>query len=1406
MAKKETDFYPRWIQLLRAGNFQTVNKEVEAKKIDGRQALGCIVALSQFYYDATKGTNKITSTNDAVYLTKRFSTNFEPDKSNTYRYLTSLYHIINFLCEKNDMDQMAKLLDIVVEFKNDKLKLYETEGKPLHDHFINIFVKALKKLVCKDSSAENLAVILSLLAIMWKLLVVKKTVRNGTVYLSTIRQGAQVLGKQNQKAAVRLISAGLKPLYDIETVEDLETCLPQLFKVYSNLYNLQFKISGHHSALLAVRSHLDLVKWKCSQQKVHAECFMILCNATKLFMWDYEEPAFTKKVQDNIDVLTSFQGLSKNDSVNAACSLMELMLMNMHRSPRKESSVLSKGSLKPFLQMLLLLYGVFDDSGGGRTDHMKCLTDIFRFVINMEETQRDRDELKQCVDVLVQARIQLITAVKSMISTDQQTAEQKIVPPILNCFAILIQVYKAQNLPEEIIILGKPLCRFICTLSLEVLKDPGNQRAVEVMFTLLVSALGTERLDDALEALVAWLLRCPQDSKKVFKLWGNIKHNAVCDGKLEHLKVTVDSIVNKPIFEQNWFKCQLNSNEIGELVVEELKAYFKNTSLRGEPVVAAADALLHLSTKCITQVEGIVIAMDVASTTENFADQCSQYYSHSKSFMTLLRKEKKRIDPVQFNFCMGNLLYVQLLCEIRQLRKECESEMMRLSISPAEPLVAELPESRPDPNDICDVATKYSSLCLAEQRKLLDKIDTAMRHWTFASSILKEQENKDYNLSVTLSMVQGAGLLLRLYCDKVKQERIWKLLFDLATLEEDVNMIVTAVGEMLNVAEDIAWDMIDNTQKYLQQPELSYKVAHSFRLNLALYYMTHDKVPDGLKLLRDTESEEKIHSTLYTHFLLSVGQYQQRFDLKTYDHELRCTPSYHLSFHKALCHLLFLAEAKKWVSLAEACQIHSQMLVVSQLLGETYWALEQPREARCYLKTVLGLAQKLALPLRTVQLLLLLAWIDLSTGNVDDCAVKLEGLEDLLELCGTPVVYQGAPGSPRSATSRAVLSPPEYLDHRSACSCLPCTTEEYRRLVLETITLRGTFCANFGQVEDSLQCFKIAVRVVEDLSRSRNEEVLRSCARMWMRYADVLASTKKYEGATEANEKALNLMSIIKDPFISQHIIEQKISVQACQRQLQLQPIGVKISTTIMSSNTPLKSQIPQLMKTPKNFLLTGKSPLAVVNDNTAPITPFTRPVRPFRLPSSGDENTPPVSVAKSKRKVKQLPKFVKETPQPVHQLNKTRSSRTPFVIVDDDGNAVGVSGKKTVSKTSQKILAKATDKSVEAPKKRLFNTNAESSNLKSVLAVPINSEEDIVRKSNRKVGLKTYGRSKLPRSKVDSKLVNSSDSSKLARNKDGNGSVFDFNGMKNAIDHLENSFDSDIIEGTPPNNVTYLK
>lgn len=60
-------------------------------------------------------------------------------------------------------------------------------------------------------------------------------------------------------------------------------------------------------------------------------------------------------------------------------------------------------------------------------------------------------------------------------------------------------------------------------------------------------------------------------------------------------------------------------------------------------MISATNALLDLDVDCLTRVKGLVIAMDIATANQAFADLYTTYYNKSKSLITSLLKQVGQI-------------------------------------------------------------------------------------------------------------------------------------------------------------------------------------------------------------------------------------------------------------------------------------------------------------------------------------------------------------------------------------------------------------------------------------------------------------------------------------------------------------------------------------------------------------------------------------------------------------------------------------------------------------------------------------------------------------------------------------------------------------------------------------------
>lgn len=85
----------------------------------------------------------------------------------------------------------------------------------------------------------------------------------------------------------------------------------------------------------------------------------------------------------------------------------------------------------------------------------------------------------------------------------------------------------------------------------------------------------------------------------------------------------------------------------------------------------------------------------------------------------------------------------------------------------------------------------------------------------------------------------------------------------------------------------------------------------------------------------------------------------------------------------------------------------------------------------------------------------------------------------------------------------------------------------------------------------------MADRVQEDLSELKDQDILCSRARMWIRSAMMMILNGQLEEALAANSKAEELLPLIMDPNIHQLVVEQQCTIKfaTCQW-LQSAPIG----------------------------------------------------------------------------------------------------------------------------------------------------------------------------------------------------------------------------------------------------------
>lgn len=156
-------------------------------------------------------------------------------------------------------------------------------------------------------------------------------------------------------------------------------------------------------------------------------------------------------------------------------------------------------------------------------------------------------------------------------------------------------------------------------------------------------------------------------------------------------------------------------------------------------------------------------------------------------------------------------------------------------------------------------------------------------------------------------------------------------------------------------------------------------------------------------------------------------------------------------------------------------------------------------------------AQSLGAVMRTAELLKALCYIDLSRSQLNDCEVKLQGLEHILDM----ETFQLSMNSAPIQTLPALMTPTKLVDpvrdipneHNSSpvlakqvfglpkfaqhvdCDCYKCANKSYRYLVFATTYIRAQLCVLQKQNSSALDYFHGAFKIRQKLFEEK-ESVL----------------------------------------------------------------------------------------------------------------------------------------------------------------------------------------------------------------------------------------------------------------------------------------------------------------------------
>ncbi|PNF23528.1 hypothetical protein B7P43_G05592 [Cryptotermes secundus] len=637
----------------------------------------------------------------------------------------------------------------------------------------------------------------------------------------------------------------------------------------------------------------------------------------------------------------------------------------------------------------------------------------------------------------------------------------------------------------------------------------------------------------ALRIAAIGMVILPDFKEKFVQQWAKIKNYALTENCKDVQILTIYDILKED--GKIGILCpdiSLEAVNFQQLLILELEAYSLSSFSSWQCVQAAYDKFCELSPSSSIHIKGLLAYLP-SLWISGSTDECTQTIRSAKNILQTMQIESQNIKWEKEHLCLlGNLYYWLFLCQLKVTRSKQEEEILSSNIIPTK--MQSQQQDNHDPLETCDVTPAYRNLSLENESKTLETLNKAVTCWTNALqngfSTVTERVDPLPNIEVAASLYQLYGYVtqkMRTWCLYIKYAEILNnkeaMLLGLCHLLEWCTCGM-AECKLLMAAENITVLLkLESNEEFPSR-----LLFHKYCLARGRHCLRNEKfmeIGDYMEKLVVFTKQENIE-----HFAQSILHVQTVFLIS----QCKCLPRPHIVTWPSKSEMDIFSEAtstyRKAMSLlkqvrmtpAENAQVLSLMLEISLWLGQLTLELFWPREARCFMKGDLILSQKLGLATRTAQFLNVLAQVDAMCCNANDCQVKLQGMEGLLQLESRFQPYDIASknrkidadsercheleqmtlersariaefrdipkvpwrnrspcGSPNLRKLVFVL--PSFVKHPTDCQCHMCNTLALQTLALNAVCIQAQVYNIQSELKEALEFFEGGLQLCQQL-------------------------------------------------------------------------------------------------------------------------------------------------------------------------------------------------------------------------------------------------------------------------------------------------------------------------------------
>ncbi|XP_011141889.1 uncharacterized protein LOC105184670 isoform X2 [Harpegnathos saltator] len=464
------------------------------------------------------------------------------------------------------------------------------------------------------------------------------------------------------------------------------------------------------------------------------------------------------------------------------------------------------------------------------------------------------------------------------------------------------------------------------------------------------------------------------------------------------------------------------------------------------------------------------------------------YLLGSEYDSSVLKYHKKAISHLSSNsvasLCLKvNLAFFTFIEELHIMNKQTLVEMENTRFALFASKLPEVYETKSP-----TVVPAYTMLNIKKDSSLMASLQECLEKWNqlIQHNILSEVI-ENWEPGLVLRILITFGEYCRIYRHEKCEAEAWVLAHRLASKIGDCCTIIYITGRSISLRQ-INYDWIATAKEYAtkykdSKDENIISAIAIFWISLADFYFHCGKCDEAKKLLNDARNLPGIsfftNTSIYL-FSLDViicncNLYEDNINHEDYS-------SYIVESLYAMINLSQNLSTETWKRQAIYLFSYDVLFTATVNLSLRVNHMLSFREISAHLVQRVKSAQSLGAVMRTAELLKSLCYIDLSRTKLDDCEVKLQGLEHMLDIETFQLSMNAKPNSEASAylavsparivdpvrdvpqrdaspvLGKKVFDMPKFTLHEK-CDCYKCKNVSYRYLVFIATYIRAQLYA-----------------------------------------------------------------------------------------------------------------------------------------------------------------------------------------------------------------------------------------------------------------------------------------------------------------------------------------------------------